>query len=84
MTRYSSLDQIRADNLADLQPVWEWVTSDASYMAEHANLRATNFEATPLEIDGVLYLTTSLQQAAAIDARTGRRSGTTIRAPSTQ
>ena len=34
--------------------------------------RLTRFNATPLMVDGVLYVSTPLYQAAAIDARTGR------------
>ena len=105
-TKYSSLDQITADNFEDLQIAWRWDTADTHLSwstpggpsllpaetvfdfleAEHPDrwadwdgvnrsrsqpsIRA--LVATPLMVDGVLYVTTALYRGAAIDARTGR------------
>ncbi|MEE2776989.1 MAG: pyrroloquinoline quinone-dependent dehydrogenase [Acidobacteriota bacterium] len=70
-TRYSSLAQIDSSNVDRLEVVWEWTTADAPILAEHTQLSATNFEGVPLVVDGVLYGTTALGQAYALDAATG-------------
>ncbi|HVS14798.1 MAG TPA: PQQ-dependent dehydrogenase, methanol/ethanol family [Thermoanaerobaculia bacterium] len=58
--RFSPLDQIDADNVADLGIAWIWETG-------------TNrgLEATPLVVDGVLYATGSWSVVFALDAVTG-------------
>ena len=104
-TRYTSLDQITADNFADLEIAWRWNTVDShlmhatdsgisrvpvdvvfdrleqeepnrwtmwngvTYQSGRPSIRG--LVATPLMVDGVLYMSTPLYQAAAIDARTG-------------
>ena len=95
-SKYSPLDQIRADNFGDLEVAWRWRTADTHLVYEDeqgASLvsaqtlfdlleakepgrwvtrpRIGRLVATPLMVDGVLYLSTPLYQAAAIDARTG-------------
>ncbi len=105
-TKYSSLDQITADNFEDLQIAWRWDTADThlswptpggpsllpaetvfdfleaenpdrwadwdgiNRSRSQPSIRA--LVATPLMVDGVLYVTTALYRGAAIDARTGR------------
>jgi quinoprotein glucose dehydrogenase len=71
-TRYSDLAQIDAGNVADLKVAWETPSPDSVVLAEHPQMGATNFEGVPLMIDGVLYGTTALSQAFALDAGTGR------------
>ena len=84
-TKYSPLDQITRDNVGDLRIAWRWVTADAQFdveqlRADNSNLEIANdtsnvsingLKATPLMVDGVLYLTTPLSQVAAIDAASG-------------
>ena len=70
-TRYSPLDQIDATNVAELEVAWTWQSADSEIIAEHPRMRATNFEATPLAIDGVLYGTTPLARAYAVNGATG-------------
>ena len=104
-TKYSPLDQITADNFADLEARWHWRSADTHLVhstpagdslvaadtlfgilqAEEPDLwtgwdgvRQTRTRpsiralvATPLMVDGVLYVSTPLYQAAAIDARSG-------------
>ena len=75
-TKYSPLDQIDASNFADLGLAWRWTSAD-----EALNLEAMSegrprfgfrmFQATPLMVGGVLYISTALHQVAAIDAATG-------------
>jgi len=77
-TKYSPLDQIDASNFEDLRIAWRWQSADGSVDLESLPRRADDrpisirgLQATPLMIDGVLYLTTALYQAAAVDAGTG-------------
>ena len=77
-TKYSPLDQIDADNFGDLRIAWRWRSVDANVdldaLRRGGNDRPISIrglQATPLMIDGVLYLTTALYQAAAVDAGTG-------------
>ena len=70
-TKYSALDQINEHNVAALTTAWEWISADAPILEEYPQMMATNFETTPLMIDGVLYGTTALSQAFAVDAQTG-------------
>ena len=108
-TKYSPLDQITADNFADLEMVWHWLTVDTHLArstgagttlvaaetlfdlleqaeperwAEWDGVRRSltrpsirALVATPLMVNGVLYLSTALYRAAAIDARTGETLG---------
>ncbi|MBP99598.1 MAG: pyrroloquinoline quinone-dependent dehydrogenase [Acidobacteria bacterium] len=83
-TKYSPLDQIDETNFADLRIAWRWQSVDRTI--DLAPLRQRYAEtglgtryaigiqflnATPLMVGGVLYLSTPLYQAAAIDAGTG-------------
>ena len=65
-TKYSPLDQINTDNVKDLKIVWEWKAQNFGKRPDF------NWEATPLMIGGVLYVTAgSRRDAVAIDATTG-------------
>jgi len=68
-SRYSTLDQITADNFADLEIVWQWESVDSDVGANR--LTRGPLIATPLMVDGTLYTSTALSQVAAIDAATG-------------
>ena len=77
-TKYSPLDQIDAGNFNDLRIAWRWQSVDGNVDLESLPRRSDDrpisirgLQATPLMIDGVLYLTTALYQAAAVDAGTG-------------
>jgi len=70
--RYSSLDQINRDNVKQLRVAWRWMSPDRELMAARPEIRTWANEATPLMVGGVLYVSTSASQVAAIDARTGR------------
>ncbi len=61
-TRFSRLDQINDANVGDLGLVWTY------------NLESTRgVEATPLVVDGVMYVSASWSVVHAIDVRTGKR-----------
>ena len=61
-TRFSKLKQINAANVRDLGLVWSY------------NLESTRgVEATPLVVDGIMYVTASWSVVHAIDVRSGKR-----------
>jgi quinohemoprotein ethanol dehydrogenase len=60
--RYSSLDQINVDNIAQLKPAW-YVEFDTN----------RGQESTPIVVDGVLYVTTAWSKVHAVDAKTGKQ-----------
>ena len=72
-TKYTSLDQITADNFASLTPAWRWQSLDGDINFDELGLDVSfgRMQGTPLMIDGVLYMITSLNQVAAIDASSG-------------
>src|ERR1043165_4342405 len=62
-TRYSTLNQINTGNVSTLKAAWTYHTGDAG--------QGTTIECTPLVIDGVMYVTTVLTKAVALNAATG-------------
>lgn len=76
-TKYTELDQIYADNFEELQIAWRWTSIDGdieleSIMGDAAeDISFGRLQATPLMINGVLYMITALNQAVALDASTG-------------
>lgn len=67
--RYSPLEDINRKNVASLRIAWTFRTGDA-YQPPRG--RPTAFEATPLYVDGTLYLSTPLGRVIALDPVTGR------------
>jgi quinoprotein glucose dehydrogenase len=66
--RFSPLGQITTQNVAQLEVAWTYRTGDA-YQPQRGRLTA--FEATPLHVDGTLYLSTPLGRVVALDPMTG-------------
>src|SRR5215472_11163218 len=65
-TKYSPLNQITRDNVKDLKIAWRWKTVNFGPRPEY------NMEATPLMVNGILYVTVGVRRdVAAIDAATG-------------
>src|SRR5262249_1995779 len=60
--RHSQLKQINANNVEHLAMEWVFQTGATG-----------SFQATPLVIDGILYVTAQDNRAFALDARTGRQ-----------
>ena len=60
--RYSALDQINSANVAKLAPAWIFQTGDPE----------PGLQATPIVVDGVMYLASSSNWVFALDAATGR------------
>jgi len=67
--RHSPLTEIDTGNVARLSLAWRFSTGEAK--PEYAAANNTSFEATPLVIDGVMYLSTPIGRVFALDARTG-------------
>src|ERR1041384_1229571 len=66
--RFSPLTGITRENVGRLAVAWEYSTGEAALSTGNA----TSFEATPLVLDGVMYLSTPLGKVVALDAETGR------------
>lgn len=60
-TKYSSLAQISADNFEQLEIAWNWDSIDAGldFGARADEFGFGRMQATPLMIDGVLYMITA-------------------------
>ena len=71
-SKYSPLDQIAADNFHRLRVAWTWRSADEEVIEANPGLKTWTWESTPLMVGGVLYVSTSLSQVAAIDAATGK------------
>jgi len=70
-TRYSALKQINLANVKDLKVAWEFHTgdvSDGTTLPVHSS-----FEATPLVVNGVMYLSTPFSRVIALNPETGKQ-----------
>jgi alcohol dehydrogenase (cytochrome c) len=67
--RYSALDQINAQNVAKLKPAWVFQYGVIGLTPSPATY---SFEATPIIVDGVMYLTGADGYVWAIDAASGQ------------
>lgn len=65
--RYSSIDQINLDNVAQLKEAWIFNTGDKD-TANHSEMQCN-----PIVIDGTLYLTSSKMKLFALDPATGKQ-----------
>jgi quinoprotein glucose dehydrogenase len=74
-TKYAPLDQITGDNVKQLHVVWRWESPDNTIVTENRRslpMLPAAFKATPIMVNGILYIKTALSEAAAIDAATGK------------
>jgi quinoprotein glucose dehydrogenase len=68
-SHYSPLSQINRDNVKQLRAVWTYRTG---HVAEGDRAAETiQFEATPIMVDGTLYLSTPFNRVIALDPQTG-------------
>jgi quinoprotein glucose dehydrogenase len=66
---YSPLSDITAETVSRLAVAWSYQTGDVH---EHGDgMAGTAFEATPIVVGGVLYVSTPYSRAIALDAETG-------------
>ena len=68
--RHSPLADVNASNVTRLRQVWQWKHWETP-LKDHGTTPG-QFEAVPLMIDGVLYVTTPYNSIAALDAETGK------------
>ena len=68
--KYSALKQINRSNIAQVKPAWTYHTGDVSDGTEIPVRSA--FEATPLLIDGVLYVVSVFDRLIALEPETGK------------
>lgn len=69
-SKYSPLTAINKANVAKLRPAWEWKPGEGP-LTEYKTFPGT-FQATPLLVDGVLYLSTPYNRVVALDPTSGR------------
>jgi quinoprotein glucose dehydrogenase len=69
--RYSSLSQINRENVSKLKVAWTFHTGDISDGSH--NRKRSGFEATPILVDGTLYITTGFNRVIALDPQTGKQ-----------
>ena len=62
--------QITRDNVSRLQVAWTYRTGEAD--ARFATTKPASFEATPVVVDGTMYVGTPLGRVIALDAATGQ------------
>jgi len=70
-TKYSPLDQIHKKNVTGLREAWVYDTGDVSDGTTYPTRSA--FEATPLVVDGVMYVSTPFCRLIALDPETGAK-----------
>ena len=68
--KYSPLTDINGSNVTRLRAAWQWSANEKAL--ENFGTRPGVFEATPLMIDNVLYLTTPYNRVVALDADSGK------------
>mgnify|MGYP001181798893 FL=1 len=76
-TKFTNLSQIHGDNFGELEIAWTWASIDGELDLEGLlgsaaeDISFGRLQATPLMIEGVLYMITALNQVAALDATSG-------------
>ena len=68
-TKYSAADGITAANAGELDIVWQWEPNEVPL--EEYGTRPGPFQATPIMVGNVLYLSTMYTRVVALDAETG-------------
>ncbi len=68
-TKYSVAEEITAANVAELEIVWQWEPNEKPL--EKYGTEPGRFQATPIMVGNVLYLSTMYTRVAALDAETG-------------
>ena len=74
--KYMPFDQINKSNVANVTTAWVWDSPDNATVADNykkENFRATpaGYKATPIVVDGVMYIPTSFGRIVALDAASG-------------
>ncbi len=66
-SQYSPLDDINTENIAELEPAWEF------HCGDDVSGNDTQIQCNPVIIDGILYGTTPRLKLFALDAATGKK-----------
>ena len=66
--RFSTLKQITKDNVSNLEVAWTYHTGD---LRQDSDASEYTFEATPLKVNGLLYICTPHNEVHALDPETG-------------
>jgi quinoprotein glucose dehydrogenase len=69
--RYSSLSQVNRKNVSRLQVAWTFRTGDVSDGS--GDRKRSGFQATPILVEGILYLSTPFNRVIALDPETGKQ-----------
>lgn len=69
--RYSPLTQVNRDNVAQLKVAWTYRTGILEQLGDLK--KSATFEATPILVDGRLYLSTALDHVIALEPDTGKK-----------
>ena len=74
--KYSPLDQVTRESFNLLKIAWTWASPDIALLPTlppnpEAPLNANGLKGTPLVVKGVMYMSTGLNQIAALDPATG-------------
>jgi quinoprotein glucose dehydrogenase len=69
-SRWSPLTQVTRENVARLSLAWRVRTGEAD--SAHATAERTSFEATPIVLDGAMYLSTPTGRVLSLEPETGR------------
>jgi len=71
-TKYAPLDQIHAGNVRRVSVAWQWASPDDAIVTRDSTAVPGPFKATPIMVDGVVYVRSSLSLVSAIEGATGR------------
>ena len=72
-TKYAPLDQITRDNVTNLEVAWTWKSISPEVTDKNTRVRAAQFKATPLVVNGRMFIITAIGQIAALDPGTGKQ-----------
>lgn len=70
-TKYAPLEQIDRSNFQGLEVAFRWTSISTKVTETNSKIRAGGFRATPIMVDGMLYVSTAIGQVAAINAGIG-------------
>ncbi len=69
--RHAAIDQITPDNVKQMKVAWTYRTGELDYYKDNEAGEKAAFEATPIMVEGTLYLSTPSNRVMAIDAASG-------------
>lgn len=69
-TKYSPAADMNTRNVAALRVAWEWATNETPMPDKR--VRPGNLQVTPIVVNDTMYVSTSYNRVAALDASTGR------------